>query len=406
VAAVGVEFFHRQILAVAIEPLRRELGFSDTQAGALVFAFGAGYAVFALVLGRVADRSNRRNVYAAGIAVWSAATALGAACGGFAALCATRFLVGAAQGASGACSAPLLADYVRPERRSSALGIVAVGGALGVIGALTAGGLATESFGWRPAFVASGFAGLLFVLAFVAVVKEPPRGWSEGRAQPEPEPHASLAEVARGVASKPALYHTIAGAVLANTALLAAAQWGPAFFIRVHQQSIADAGVAGGVAGLFAVGGGVAGGLIADRAWVRDARAVLRIPALAFALATPAGAAAFLWPGPIGALALLVLTTGLGMLHAAPIGAVVQALAPLRTRALVTGGFNALVTLFAMGGGPLLTGWLSDRFEAAAPGTGLARALALTSGLYLWASLHLFLAARHFVADLERTRAE
>jgi MFS family permease len=130
-AAVSVEFFHRQILAVAIEPLREELGLSDTQAGTLVFAFGAAYAVFALVLGRLADRGSRRNVYAAGIAVWSAATALGGACAGFAALLATRLVVGAAQGAAGACNGPLLADYVRPERRAGAMGLIAVGGAIG-----------------------------------------------------------------------------------------------------------------------------------------------------------------------------------------------------------------------------------------------------------------------------------
>ena len=406
VAAVAVEFFHRQIVAVAIEPLRSELGMSDTQAGALVFAFGAGYAVFALVLGRLADRTSRRNVYAAGIAVWSAATALGAACGGFVALTATRFLVGAAQGSSGACNGPLMADYVSAGRRASAMGMIAVGGAIGVIGALTAGGYLAAGFGWRPAFLWSGVAGLVFVLAFTFVVDEPPRGWSDGHRQPEVTGHPTLAEVLRTFSSQPALRHTIFGAVLANVALLGAAQWGPAFFMRVHHLTLADAGVAGGAAGFFAVAGGVAGGVIADRAWQRDARAVLRIPAAGFALAAPLGAAAFLWPSSFGSLALLVACTSLGMLHAAPVGAVVQALSPLRMRALLTGGFNALTTLVAQGGGPLLTGWLSDHFEASAPGTGLAKALALTSVFYVWGAVHLFLAARHIRADLERASGQ
>jgi predicted MFS family arabinose efflux permease len=403
-AAVAFEFFHRQILAVAIEPLRRELGLSDTQAGALVFAFGAAYAVFALVLGRLADRGSRRNVYAVGIAVWSAATAAGGACAGFAALLATRLVVGAAQGASGACNGPLLADYVRPERRAGAMGLVAVGGAVGVVGALTAGGYATESLGWRQAFAWSGGVGLVFALAFALLVDEPPRGWSEGRSH-EGGAHPPLAAALRAVAAQPALVHAIAGVVLGNVALLTAAQWGPAFFVRVHGLGIADAGVAGGAAGLFAVGGGVAGGLIADRAWVRDARNVLRIPAVCFALACPLSVAAFLWPTSFGALVLLIVTTGLGMIHAAPLGAVVQALTPLRSRALVTGTYNALITLVAAGGGPLLTGWLSDLLADGDAGVGLARALAAGSLFFGWAALHLLVAARHLVAGLERARA-
>ena len=182
-AAVGVEFFHRQMVAVAIEPLRLELGFSDTQAGAFIFAFAVGYAVFALVLGRLADRGSRRNIYALGIAVWSVATALGAAVSGFALFAATRLLAGAAQGASGACNGPLLADYVKPERRSGAMALVAVG-------ALTAGAYAIEGLGWRGAFTAAGAIGVAFalltwlwglgiVLVCAAVFGSPQMNWRE-----------------------------------------------------------------------------------------------------------------------------------------------------------------------------------------------------------------------------------
>lgn len=403
-AAVGVEFFHRQLLAIALEPLRADLGVSDTQLGALVFAFAAAYAAQAVALGRIADRGSRRNIYAAGIATWSVATALGAACGGFASFLVTRLVAGAAQGASGACNGPLLADYVPPEKRSGALGLLAVGAALGVVAALTAGGYATERLGWRATFVLGGLFGVLFALALVVAVQEPPRGWSEGRSQAAGA-RPSLREAARVLAGLPALRHSIFGAMLANTALLAVAQWAPAFFVRVHHMGLADAGAAGGVAALFAVGGGVAGGLLADRAWLRAAASVLRIPGYGLALAFPLGFAAFRVSDPWVAIALLVAATGLGMLHAAPVGAVVQALAPLRMRALISGLFNASLTLIGMGGGPLLTGWLSDVFDARGDAAGLGRALSWISLFYLWAAVHLLLAARSFVADLERSRA-
>jgi predicted MFS family arabinose efflux permease len=404
ISAVGVEFLHRQLLAVAQPTLLPDLGLSDTQAGLLVFGFAVAYALSALGFGRFADRTNRRNLYAAGIATWSVATALGAACSSFAALAATRLLVGAAQGVSGACNGPLIADYVPPERRSGVMGLIGVGAALGVIAAMTGGAVATEWFGWRATFVWGGVGGVLFALAFAASVREPPRGWSEGRSH-EPAQRAAWAEVLRAIASMPALRHVMMSAVLANTALLAVAQWTPTFFVRVHHMTVAEGGLAGGIGGLFTVAGGVVGGVIADRAWTRNARSVLRIPATCFVIACPLAFAAFLAPSPWLAIALLVVAMALGMVHTAPVGAAVQTLAPLRMRGLISGGFNATLTLVAMGGGPLLTGWLSDTLGAAGDGAGLGRALAWSSVLYLWAGLHLFLASRSFAADLERSRA-
>lgn len=403
-AAVGVEFFHRQMVAVAIQPLHDELGYTDTQIGASIFAFAVGYAVFALVLGRLADRGSRRNIYALGIAAWSVATALGAAVSSYALFTVTRFAAGAAQGASGACNGPLVADYVKPERRSGAMALVAVGAAFGVVGALTGGAWAMQTFGWRVSFVGAGVIGVAFALLFTACVGEPPRGWSEGRA-PQTGEQPSLAEGLRVIWATPALRHTVAGAILGNTALLAPAQWGPTFFVRAHHMTLADAGIAGGVAALFAIVGGVAGGIVADRAWLRDARNALRIPGITALLGAPLCFVAFRVPGAWTSIVLLVLATGLGMMHSAPAGAVLQGLAPLRTRALVSGVVNALLTFAGMGLGPLLMGWLSDLFGASSDGAGLARALSLTSVLYAWAGLHLLLAARTLVPDLERARA-
>jgi predicted MFS family arabinose efflux permease len=402
--AVAVEFFHRQMLAIAIGALGVDPGFSDTQVGGSFFVFAAGYAVFALVLGRLADRGSRRNIYVLGIAAWSLATALGAAFSNFVLFTLTRFAAGAAQGASGACNGPLVADYVKPERRSGAMALVAVGAAFGVVGTLTGGSWAIEKVGWRTAFVAAGAIGVAFSLLFAAVVREPPRGWSEGRA-PKADAPPSMREGMRVIWATPALRHTVAAAMLGNTALLAPAQWGPVFFQRAHHMTLADAGSAGGVAALFAVVGGVAGGILADRAWLRDARNALRIPGITALLAAPLCFFAFRVPGAWTSIVLLVLATGFGMMHSAPAGAVLQGLAPLRTRALISGVVNALLTLAGMGLGPLLMGWLSDFFGASSDGVGLARALSLTSVLYAWTGVHLLLAARTLVRDLERARA-
>ena len=390
VAAVAVEFAHRQILALAVEPLRRELGLSDTELGSLLTAFACAYAVCALGLGRLADAADRRLLFAACIAFWSAATAATAGVASHAALLATRAAVGAGQAGSGACATPLVVDYVAPERRATTLGLLAMGGTLGTFVALLAGGPVVQSLGWRWLFAGSGALGLAFAIAFAALVDEPPRGWSEGRAH-EAGVRPPLGQVLRTLAGIRALRHLVAGTVLASAGLMAGAQWGPAFLERAHGFSSAQAGAASGLAALVGSLGAVAGGVLADRLWSRRPGAALLVPAASSAAAFPLAALAFTSASASHAVALICASVALQVVYSAPTGAIAQVLVPLRMRAVTAGALSALVTLVGLGLGPLVAGWLSDRLAAAG---GLGTALAVVSALHLWAALHFALAAR------------
>src|SRR5262245_29413445 len=70
-------FIDRQILSILLEPIKHELELSDTQLGLLTgFAFALFYATLGIPIARFADRSNRRNLIAIALAIWSAMTAL------------------------------------------------------------------------------------------------------------------------------------------------------------------------------------------------------------------------------------------------------------------------------------------------------------------------------------------
>jgi hypothetical protein len=77
-----------------------------------------------------------------------------------------------------------------------------------------------------------------------------------------------------------------------------------------------------------------------------------------------------------------------------------QSLIPDRMRSVATGLIASLLTLVGMGGGPFLTGFLSDVFGGAANPASIGRALAWISGLFLWAGAHFLFAARTFARDL------
>ena len=68
-------FIDRQVIAVLIEPIKRDFGASDTQMGLLSgLAFGLLYAAMGVPVGWLADRFNRRNIVAICCGLWSLAT--------------------------------------------------------------------------------------------------------------------------------------------------------------------------------------------------------------------------------------------------------------------------------------------------------------------------------------------
>src|SRR5687767_9967397 len=139
--------------------------------GWLVTAFALAYSAAILVLGRIADRTDRRMLYALGIVVWSIGTALGGAALGFVSFLATRVVVGVGQAAAGATNAPLVADYVPPARRATTMGIVAMGATVGVFLGLFLGAWGIGAVGWRATFAVLGALGLLFAALFRSQVK-------------------------------------------------------------------------------------------------------------------------------------------------------------------------------------------------------------------------------------------
>ena len=72
-------FIDRQIMALLVEPIKRDLGLNDTQFSLLHgFAFAIFYTFMGLPLGRLADHRNRKWIISVGILIWSILTA---ACG-------------------------------------------------------------------------------------------------------------------------------------------------------------------------------------------------------------------------------------------------------------------------------------------------------------------------------------
>jgi len=167
----------RLVFSILTQDIKGEFDLSDLELGLLGgVAFSVIYVIAGFPAARLADRSVRKNIVAAAISFWSIATALCGLAVGFWTLFLARVGVGVGEGCSGPASQSLIADYFRPSELARAMGILTIGATMGTAFGLMAGGLLSEAFGWRMAFVLMGLPGVLIGVLLYFTVIEPRRG--------------------------------------------------------------------------------------------------------------------------------------------------------------------------------------------------------------------------------------
>ncbi|MEZ5459297.1 MAG: MFS transporter [Steroidobacteraceae bacterium] len=111
-------------LSIVVDPVRADLGLTDTQIGLLQgVAFGLFYATAGLPLGLAADRYHRHNLIIAGITVWSLATLASASRATSAGCSPARLLVGFGEAALAPAAVSLIANLFAPGDRGRAMGL-------------------------------------------------------------------------------------------------------------------------------------------------------------------------------------------------------------------------------------------------------------------------------------------
>lgn len=394
-------FVDRQILAILLEPIRRDLGASDSQMGFLTgFAFAVFYTTAGIPIARFADRSVRRSVIAAGLALWSGMTAVSGLARSFTQLATARVLVGVGEAA---CSPPahsLLADYFSPRWRATALSIYAMGIHVGILVGLVVGGWLNDHYGWRVAFYVVGLPGLLLALLVRFTVREPRRGASEESLQDEEVPTAR--EVFGFLWQLRSFRHLSIASALAAFAGYGMANWGPAFLMRVHGISSTEVGLKLGLLlGTAGAAGSLMSGFLVDALSRRDARWALRVPALAAAGGLPFALLFLFWPEVDTALAFAFPAFLVGAMWQGPIFSVTQSLARLRMRSVASAILLFIINLIGLGLGPWAVGILNDTvFRAHGPEAVRWSLASVTLLMNLWALVHFALGARTLREDL------
>lgn len=368
-----VSFLDRYVMGLVLVPMKREFGFSDTQLGLLTgTGFVILYTLAALPLGRLADRRNRRNIIIAGILLWSLATAACGLTNSFASLFMARIGVGFGEACLLPAAMSLLAAYFTRKKLGRAVGTFSMGSALGISLAFIGGGailawlVARNGMDfpflghlspWKALFIFTSFPGLVLAV-LLWTVREPERSDDKVRGKPR------VREALRYFGMKRAAYslHTLA-AVADVIIIFAMTTWAPTFYVRMFNLSPAEAGMAVGSALLVAGPvGHFSGGWLIDEI---HRRGIPSAPGLVIGLMLTLAclpAIVFCTTTNITLSLVAFAITKLFLTGAtAPCLAGIQMITPERLRGVMTSCYLAVVTLFAVGCGPVLVGLITDR---------------------------------------------
>ena len=393
-------FIDRQILSILLEPIKQDLALSDSALGMLTgFAFALFYATLGIPIARFADRSNRRNLIAWALAIWSAMTAVSGLAQNFWHLLLARSGVGVGEAG---CSPPahsMLADYFPTENRATALGIYSLGIPFGILFGFIAGGWLNEFFGWRVAFFIVGVPGLLLAILVRFTLREPPRGMAEGRVADEEQP--TIMETFRFLWSKRSFRHMAVGGGLTAFVGYGVITWVPSFLIRSYGMSTGDVGTYLGL--ILGIPGGIGialGGYLADRYGARDTRWFLWIVSVALIASTPLFFGVYLSSTAFASLMFLILPILLGNFYQATTFSQTQGLVSLRMRSVAAAVLLFILNMIGLGAGPQAIGILSDILQPSYGDESLRYALLILSTVQIWAAYHYYQAGKSLKDDL------
>lgn len=399
----GVNLFNlmdRILFSIMLEPIKLELGFSDTQMGLLGgLAFSLFYGVFGLVIGRLADTRNRIQIIVLALVLWSAASA---ACGlarNFVQMFLARAAIGVGESGCVPPAHSLIGDYFPANRRSLAVSIFTGTGTLGTVVGLVVGGMVVEAVGWRMTFVYFGAAGIVFAPIAMLMLREPPRGRFDASPEVQPDWQGAV----KMLLKRRTVRRLLLGLPLLFV-IVGVATWIPAFFQRVHGVSTAEFGQTGGAGlGLGILFGTFAGGFIANALIARNRLWEFWWPALTCLVSAPLLAIAYTTGDLTMAYvavtaAFFVAASGFG-----PGMACMQVVAEPPVRGMLVAMMVFATSLISYGAAPALIGILSDFLIAGgadeAGGDSLRTALMVALVLPVLAGVVFFTASRSATED-------
>ncbi len=395
-------FMCRQLFSVVLEPMKIDLGLSDTQAGWIQSFFLLCIALFSFPIGRLVDRWSRRKAIGLMALVWSVFTFVTGIGRNFIEVILPRTLVAMGEAGFSAGSTALLSSNFPTRMRSKIMGIFNMMMPLGTIVSVVLGGYLSVNYGgWRTPFYIFAIPGLILgIVAFFLRDYPTVNNNQDGKGN-------SLVKDAQKMLKVPTLKWMYLGWGMHNFMYYAVSAWMPALFIRSLNIAEDKAGLITGVVIAASVISAPLGGFIAD-SWHKgnhQSRKLL-VPVAGNIISVVAVCLSIVALNfNLFILAFVLLGIwGIGsLLGVGAVNAVSQDVVTPAYRGTSWG--LAMFFMYLIGAwSPVFIGMISDILGGGASGLGIA--IAVASLISLPAVYFCWRASRHYIADMGNARAE
>ncbi|MFS4553185.1 MFS transporter [Comamonas resistens] len=400
------DYIDRQIIVSLFPHLKEEWGLSDKQLGALVSVISIVVALGSIPVAIMADRFGRVKSIFVMASIWSVATISCMFARNYSQLFAARAVVGLGETGYGSVGSALISALFPKRLHATLLGAFFGASSVGAVLGVVLGGVIAEHWGWRAAFGAVGFPGLLMALLFLLVpdyknviVKIAPTLDSKG-------PVAHLKRVVRTLSSGPTMWLLCVAGSFQMIVVSTVWAWMPSFLNRYHNLSAADAAKQAAVLVLLGAVGALFWGGAADRLGRR--RSSYKLLLLSFI--TVADALLFIigFTAPLSTKAQYLVVLCGGFLMTCTVGVSVSAVLDVTHPGLRSTGAAVhafAINLFGLAVGPFLGGVISD-FWSLKTAMAVIPAVGFLAAVFYWKASRTYEVDAYAAAQLGREELE
>jgi MFS transporter, ACS family, aldohexuronate transporter len=173
-ASTVINYLDRQTLSVLAPRLKTDFHWSNSDFALVVISFRLAYALGQTITGRLIDRVGVRRGLSVAVTGYSLVAMLTPLANGLRSFCAFRFLLGAGEAANWPAATKAVGQWFPRRERGWAVALFDSGSSVGAAVAVVLVPFLYHAFGgWRPAFVAVGTLGFVWVFLWRRFYHEP-----------------------------------------------------------------------------------------------------------------------------------------------------------------------------------------------------------------------------------------
>lgn len=174
-AACTINYVDRQMIGVLKPTLSKELGWSESDYGDIVFYFQMAYAVAYLAFGKIVDALGARLGYAVAVVIWTIGHMAHGLAGSATQFAMARGLLGVGEAGNFPGGLKAVTEWFPKKERAFATGLFNAGSNVGAILTPLLLALIIEHWGfdWRMAFYLTGIFGVVWLAAWWIIYRHP-----------------------------------------------------------------------------------------------------------------------------------------------------------------------------------------------------------------------------------------